>query len=440
MAEGLILSLYLLFWGFLVALSPWFRLPGFKGIWGVALLLLKFLAGMGIAWIYTHYYGDRNTADVFKLFDDSKHIYEALENNPADYWRMISGMDGNAPYYDVYYNRMNNWFYNYDLNPSFFNDTRTIIRVHAFLRIFSFGYYSVHVLFWSVFSLLGTTMILRALRPLTNINRWLLLIAFFAIPSVLAWGSGLLKEGLLLLFLGALLLGFFKHLREGLSLRGMLLFGFGLAGFLVLKVHVFLALLPALAGCVLAARFPRLNIKWSFGGVLVGFTLLFALFSLIFPSIDLLRWMAERQQAMLRLGYYTDSGSLLFVNPLDGTWISVLRNLPEALISAFFRPWVTEAEGALQWMAALENLALALLIIPAILFRKSCNRNQQMLVAFCFSFTLVLFAFMGLTTPVLGTLVRYRMPALSFFVFGLMQMTDYKAFYAQLKIWFRYDD
>ncbi len=440
MAEGILLLLYFLFFGLFVLFSPWFRVPGFNGAWSLGLFLLKFAAGMGVAWIYTHIYSDRSTADVYKLFDDSRYLYEALEKNPGDYWRMIFGLDENAPYYDVYYNRMNNWFNKYTFNPSFFNDTRTIIRVNALIRLFSFGYYSIHVLVWSFISLLGTVMIAKAVFPLSNINRYALLAALFGIPSVLAWGSALLKEGLLLLFMGAVLLGFFRTLTSGVSLRNLVLLLLGTAGFFVLKVHVFLALLPALAGCLLAFRFGKIPVHWCFVIVLSASTLAFGLFSWLFPQIDLLEWMAHRQQAMLRLAYYTDSGSMLFVNPLDGTWLSVLRNLPEALLSAFFRPWVSEADGTLQWLAALENLMLAMLILPAILFRKACSREQIILVGFCFTFTFVLFAFMGLTTPVLGTLVRYRMPALLFFVLGIIQLTDYQAFISQLKIWFRYDN
>jgi hypothetical protein len=41
-------------------------------------------------------------------------------------------------------------------------------------------------------------------------------------------------------------------------------------------------------------------------------------------------------------------------------------------------------------------------------------------VLFCFTFTIVLFLIIGLTTPIIGAIVRYKIPALPFLVFGLL--------------------
>mgnify|MGYP001810067718 CR=1 FL=1 len=88
----------------------------------------------------------------------------------------------------------------------------------------------------------------------------------------------------------------------------------------------------------------------------------------VFPGINFMETLSVKQQAMLRLAYYTDSGSVIFVNPLDPNLMSFLRNWPEALLNASFRPWVTEADNAMQWFSALENLALVLLSFGSIIF------------------------------------------------------------------------
>jgi hypothetical protein len=115
------------------------------------------------------------------------------------------------------------------------------------------------------------------------------------------------------------------------------------------------------------------------------------------------------------------------MNPLHPNVMSLLRNLPEAIINATFRPSIWDADTSLQWFAALENLFLSLFVIMCIgLYTKQADPVKLSVVWFCFSFVLVLFSIMGLTTPILGTLVRYRMPALPFLFIGFILIADTK--------------
>ena len=40
--------------------------------------LIKLAAGVAVGLIYTFYYTDRLTADTFRLFDDSKIVFDAF--------------------------------------------------------------------------------------------------------------------------------------------------------------------------------------------------------------------------------------------------------------------------------------------------------------------------------------------------------------------------
>ena len=40
------------------------------------LFSVKFLFGLGIYYVYTFYYTDRKTADIFKYFDDAQFLFE----------------------------------------------------------------------------------------------------------------------------------------------------------------------------------------------------------------------------------------------------------------------------------------------------------------------------------------------------------------------------
>src|SRR6188474_3501458 len=115
-------------------ISPW--LPG-------ALFLLKCISGIILGLIYTVYYTNHNDTDTFKFFTDSKILFDTIYTRPKDFVRMLTGINDMAPELYPYYEKMNSWL---NTNP-FFNDNRTIVRLNAFFRFFSMGYYNVHVVF-----------------------------------------------------------------------------------------------------------------------------------------------------------------------------------------------------------------------------------------------------------------------------------------------------
>ena len=51
--------------------------------------ILKIFAGLALWTLYTYYYPDRATADIFKYFDDSKIMYDALFEKPDDFQKFI---------------------------------------------------------------------------------------------------------------------------------------------------------------------------------------------------------------------------------------------------------------------------------------------------------------------------------------------------------------
>ena len=177
------------------------------------IFFLKILSGIIFFWIYTYYYTDRANADIYKYFDDSKVMHEALSKKPFDFLKMISGIKNDNAYFDkTYYFQMNNWYRKYESNV--FNDNHIIIRFNSIVRIFSFGYYQVHNVFINFFSLLGLVALFKFFISNLNNKKPELIFACFLMPSVLFWGSGLLKEGLLIFGLGFLLYYFDLFIKQ----------------------------------------------------------------------------------------------------------------------------------------------------------------------------------------------------------------------------------
>lgn len=113
---------------------------------------------------------------------------------------------------------------------------------------------------------------------------------------------------------------------------------------------------------------------------------------------------------------------------LRPTAASFLAHTPQAAWNTFTRPWLGESAEPQYVAAGLENgllLALGALALAA-LARGRPGRLPFALAAVLLGYCLLLAALMGLSTPNLGTLGRYRSAMLPFWVLLLLQ-NDYAA-------------
>src|SRR5690349_1470874 len=105
--EFLLSALYAAFFIFLIHKLRFFETELSRK--GLSLLFcIKIAFGVLLWYIYTYYYTDRSTADIYKYFDDSKVMYDALRTHPADYFRMLFAVGNDNAYFDQsYYSHMN---------------------------------------------------------------------------------------------------------------------------------------------------------------------------------------------------------------------------------------------------------------------------------------------------------------------------------------------
>jgi len=131
--EAVVVILYTLFFFFLIKKWKLFDCNGISRNWLITFFGIKVLASVALYFIYTHYYTNRSEADIFKLYDASYYMYEALYTNPIDYFKMLFGFTSNEQYFhDNYYYLIDHWYREIEVNT--YNDNRTLIRINAFLR------------------------------------------------------------------------------------------------------------------------------------------------------------------------------------------------------------------------------------------------------------------------------------------------------------------
>ncbi|MFM9008259.1 MAG: hypothetical protein ACKORE_06745, partial [Bacteroidota bacterium] len=127
--------------------------------------------------------------------------------------------------------------------------------------------------------------------------------------------------------------------------------------------------------------------------------------------------LSAKRDEFIRLATEVKAGSIIPMQPMEPGWLGLLVECPGALFRALFYPMPNQVSGLLGWMSVLENLiVLFFMLWMMVQARHSGNRpGAAALVALLFALALMLLA--SLVTPVIGALVRYRVPALPFLLF-----------------------
>lgn len=415
---------YAILFSAIIWLHPFFKLADVKKIWVLSFFLLKIIAGLFLFWVYSSYYTQRETADIFKYFDDSKIMYDALWRKPADYFQMLFGINNDNPYFDTkYYMQMNNWYRVYESN--LYNDSHTIIRFNALVRLFSFGYYNVHAVFMSFIAFIGLMGIYKTVQSFfINVNKFLLF-AVFLLPSVVFWTSGVLKEGLLVFAMGVFLYLFFKLIAQkklSLFCYGLMMFTFLLL--FIIKLYIIAALVPVLIAYTWVALTKNKKVLFKYFSIIVVLLITALIFTLFSEKFPLLHMLAQKQNDFVNLSISIEAGSLVSTDYLQPTWQSFLYQTPMALVNTLFRPVLWEAGSVMMLPAALENLVVvAFMLLTGFFFKKPSKANLNLFL-FSITFTILVYWIIGITTPVLGAIVRYKVPVFPFLIIALLLLWD----------------
>lgn len=387
----------------------WFRDHKVKNPVFISLFVLKVLSGIFAGELYMHYYGGGDTQLFFK---DSKIISASFFEDKSDFFSIMTGT-ADEKVFAQKYGVMEGW----TNNDVVYNDNQTIIRLHALIGLISLGFYNVHVVFFAFLSMLGLMGIYKVTRLLTDQQPLLLLGAVFLAPGVMFWCSMASKESLVIFTIGMFLYHCIRLLTISKSIGNML--GMFLAGFLFIHIKAYLLIL--ITPCLLAFTWVHVtNQKFSllkYGFIYLIFALLFFNASYLFNGFDPVDILV-----MKRLNFEAfasaapeDFGSYIELPEFSSSWGDILTVSPIAAFSVFTRPFIWESNNILIMLAAIENIILFIAIAAGFRFLKwdRMAKNKNLLL-FCISFVLSVFILIGLTSPVMGAIVRYKSVAIPF--------------------------
>ncbi len=388
------------------------RIDGLPNSWMLVSFIVKCAAGILIWYLYAHHLDiDRKDADIFKYFDDAQVMYSSYEKAPSLYLDLFTGRED--PVLEPYFEDMYNWNRSFSLIQ--INDNRSMIRVQSLIYFLSRGNIHVHTVIFSFLSFIGLVFLFKGMRRLKELPPWLFVVACILPPSLLLWGSGLLKETLVILPLGLSIYGATGIYKGKKSWPIMFL---GLLLFLGIKPYVLVAVLPVLIYLLIrrsTAWNPWVSLGSSFGISVLGLGV-----SSFIPKMDVIGVLALKRKDFVQVAEDSGAGSTIDI-PAFSSFLEFLMYAPGAAVRTLFRPWLWEMSSTLEALAAAENSIYILLLLLALWFRRKGLDDMFMISLI---FVLSLSVLVGSVTPVLGAIVRYKSPALPFLIFGVFALID----------------
>jgi hypothetical protein len=385
-------------------------------------LTLKFVGAIGVGIIYQFYY---HGGDTFNYLYHVKIIGSASEQSLATGFKMIFAATSDDPSFAPYVPRM---FWQVDSTEYY------VVRIAAFFGLFCYNSYIAISLFFAVASFSGIWvlyMTMAKIRPhVYKELGW----TMFYIPSLFFWGSGLMKDSLCLGALGWLFYGFYRGTIEkrnvGQSLSIALLAAYIL---LRIKVYILLCFLPAALLWVFnenSARIKNATLRmlakpvfFAVGGIIAFYAATNLTKGDERFDVDKI---GERSKITADYLYETSvkqEGSGYYLGKQDGTIGGMAKLAPQAIIVSLFRPFLWEARNPVMLLSALEA-GFFLLFTLRIFWRTGVGATLKLIsstpiLLMSFVFSLIFAASVGITSSNFGTLVRYKIPLIPFYLSGL---------------------
>lgn len=386
----------------------------------------KVFGAFATSLIYWYYYG---TGDTIYYFQKIEAVRDLISKD------FNTGMKMFVPKYflDEYLVQINLWRIRYnDLSY------KTVVQIGTFFSFFVAKTYIGITLIFSFLSYLGLWLLYRVFYHQFPSYGKPLAYVVLLVPSVVFWGSGLFKDTISIGCTGWLVYNIYRvFINPSRRRMNLILLVVNVYMIAIIKTYIIACLVPMLLAWVVLTF--RSNIKSNFirtsitpfliVATIVGGAVMtkqissmsdrFSLDQLEKRATDMVWWHTQVKEIY---GEEGGGSSYSLGNPYDFSPTGILKKVPLAINVTYFRPYLWEAKNPVVFISALESLALFLFF--GILFinigPKLISRMfGKPFLIFCFGFSLLFAVGVGITSYNFGALVRYKIPAMPFFVGGL---------------------
>lgn len=465
--EYILTIIFYLFFIFLLKKWKVFDTSYFNS-WGYAVVFtIKVIAAIILWKIKIEFFGD-----AYSYIVEAERLNHVWRESPINYLKLLTGFGENLHIIKTYINETVYW-----TNSGIYNDAKNTIRFNAIISILSFGKIYIHIMWIAFITLVGLKSIYDTLLNYTNRRSLFMFLSVVLLPTVTFWGASFLKESFLIFGFGLFFKGCFSN--EKLSKRvGLLLIG--MIFLICIKPYVLICLIPGVLFFITWRMVKKQKGRWAILVVLCSILLGISASKIIlkdpvsilsrkqadflnvgkggvyfmndtsffyFKTEEFTHFIFENNSGYLQTPiegeiihfgshrhekhifqpnqepwniYYLapQSGSYINSTPIHESTLQLIKNIPEALINVIFRPLPSDPPHIKEkWLIIFETWFILISIIWGIARRPILSNEQKNIIYSLTVFIVLLSLIIGWIVPVLGALVRYRIPVTIALVF-----------------------
>lgn len=388
-------------------------------------LFAKIAGGLAFAFIYVYYYG---YGDTFRFYDMGRFFTNILKNDPTDFFQVY--FTGGDAFFTP-----KSFIYNFDYLYNHHLPNILAARISSFLGLFLFNSYLFITIGFSILAFTGIWKLFRMFSVMFPSFTFSLAIAILFLPSAIFWGSGLLKDTITLGAMGWFTYGIWlwMYKKAGLiKILFILLLSGALMG--IMKSYILVSYVPAVLIWIGSHYYKQIrngDVKKLVWVALIG-TLIFMATraeEIVEAQQRQIQELAKSALLVSSILEYYEAGSSYDLGVDASSAASVIKAAPLAVATSLYRPFLWEVRSPVMLFSALESF-LILAFTLFVLFRVGIMQFFKLiftkgLIFFCLLFSFVFCFGVALSSNNFGTLVRYKIPAVPFYLVALLLMLYY---------------
>jgi hypothetical protein len=390
-------------------------------LWG---LFAKIFGGLSFVLIYLFFYHGGDTTGYFEssmamnnLFFNSPFswVQNELGSATSEHFSLFS-MDTGYPlpylYFDV--------------------QTYMVIRIISPLLIFTFSSYllTTVLLDWIAFSGIWRLFLVFCDHYPNRKNLFAFAILFF--PSVIFWSSGILKDTITLSCTGWVVFCIHRlFVLKKNRFRFFMTLCINIAIIISIKSYILITLLPGTIMWIFSNRIAAIR-NAAFRFLIIPIIFVVSVGGTLYVLSQISSYMGKfalekvistalATQHDLKQDYY--HGHSFDIGTIDPTPMGLLEKFPVAFIAGMYRPFLWESGNIVMFISGLENTLILILTLTSIFrtnlvsfFRKIF---REPILFFSISYSIIFAFSVGLSTSNFGSLVRFKVAYLPFFLCAL---------------------
>ncbi len=390
--------------------------------WFTKGIMVKCFAAILMCVLYEFFY---RGGDTLNYYYSSQVLANVFNKDPSMYFRLLFGEHNWETY--CFFDTNTGWPFYWKDDHGFF-----VVRLFSVLCILSFHSYIgtslllvgiCYVGIWRLF------LLFNYIFP--NMDRQFAISLLF-IPSVVFWGSGLMKDTITLSATGLFAAHFYSlFIQRRYNLLNVVYIALSVFLLIAIKPYILFALIPGSTIWLSNERLARMKnkaLRYILTPVMLaismgaGYFLLTKMGSVLGAySLDNVLEKAVISNMDQKQAYY--GGNSFDIGDFDPSVGGVTSKAHLAVFATLFRPMLIEARNPLMLISALENTYILLLTVFLVIrlkffgFFRVIGEKPLLLFSLLFS---LFFAFsVGISVSNFGTLVRLKIPCIPFYVSSL---------------------